>query len=80
MYAWLGSNLRFPERPYEYVGKMVIGFTVSQTGHVRDIDLVRLQAASKRYVISVFKRMPRWKPGFHKGKPVIVRYYLPINI
>ncbi|MEZ0541267.1 energy transducer TonB [Fibrella arboris] len=84
MYAWLGKHLRLPDRPYEYVGKLFIGFTVSRTGYVRDIDIVRIQgrdrAAMKRYLVSVIEKMPRWKPGFHKGKPVSVRYHLPINL
>lgn len=84
MYAWLSRHLRFPERLHEHVGRIFIGFTVSRTGYVRDIDLVRVQGrdvgAIKRYVISVFKKMPRWKPGSHKGRSVSVRYYLPINL
>lgn len=30
-------------------------------------------------VLLLVKRMPKWHPGFHKGKPVSVRYRLPIT-
>ncbi len=60
-------------------GRVIVEFVVDKDGSVTECLVKKkvhplLDAEAKRVV----KAMPKWKPGIQKGKPVRVRYTVPI--
>ena len=47
------------------------------------VDVVVVRSAGDRHLdseaIRVVKSMPKWIPGKHNGKPLRVKYTIPIN-
>ncbi|MCD8044070.1 MAG: energy transducer TonB [Tannerellaceae bacterium] len=60
-------------------GRVVCTFTVNQDGSVVDAEVVRgIDPSLDKEALRVIGTMPKWKPGKQRGKPVRVRYTLPI--
>lgn len=60
-------------------GKVYVSFLINKDGDVVDVitrgaDSI-LQTAAK----NIFLSLPKMKPGIQRGKPVNVRYVMPIN-
>ena len=80
---YLGQNFRYPRQVMEdsIVGKIYIAFVVDLKGRVTDVRIIKgLCEACDAEAIRVIKSMPRWKPGYHKGKPVRVQLNVPIAL
>lgn len=79
---WMESNIPYPSSAYakKVQGDMEVTFLVAVDGRITDVKLTKpLHADLDRLVLAAFKRMPRWTPGKHGGKPVIVSVSLPIH-
>ena len=79
---FIAKNLVYPKEAKEngVSGKVYIQFVVMKDGKVTNIKVLRgldpsLDAAS----VNVIKKLPVWKPGKQKGKPVNVSYTVPIK-
>jgi TonB family protein len=62
-------------------GRVLISFIVDKDGQI--IDAQVLESFSREVdaeALRVVKMMPRWKPGLQNGKPVSVRFVLPIKL
>ena len=76
---FIGENFQYPQ-DIDACCKIYIQFTVSETGKLRDIKIVRsLQELFDKELIRVFSIMPDWKPGELNGVRVPVRMTLPID-
>lgn len=76
------SNLRYPAvaRREGVSGLALAEFTVKKDGHVSDLILRNaLCDEIKTEITRIISEMPRWRPGYQNGKPVNVKYYLPIK-
>ena len=63
---------------------MVLYIIVDKTGRVKNIEIVRDIGAGcgkeAKQVVEEMNDLPeRWKPGRQRGKPVNVKYTLPIK-
>lgn len=79
---WLSKNIRYPEIAKEnYItGKVFVSFVINIDGSVCDIKIVRgVDESLDLEAIRVCSKMPKWKPGNQRGKPVRVRFSIPIN-
>jgi len=82
MVRFLMENLRYPEEAREegIKGKVYVQFVIGKDGIVRDVSILRspheLLSAEAIRVVSMF---PPFTPGTQRGKPVSVRYRLPVN-
>lgn len=78
---WVASQLVYPEKAKKdrVQGRVILQFTVSETGKVEDVKIVRgvLEELDKE-AYRVVASSPDWEPGFQKGKPVSVRYTFPV--
>lgn len=79
---YLSTNLRYPESAQNagIEGLVVVNFIVGADGEVKEPSIAKsagtaLDREAMRIVIS----MPKWTPGSENGKPVDVRYTLPVN-
>ena len=79
---WLQENIKYPSICVEQniQGRVIATFVVNRDGSIVDIQIVRspdpyLSKEAER----VLKIMPRWKPGRQRGKPVRVKFSLPVT-
>lgn len=83
MYKFISDNLAFPEVCYKsrIKGRVVVSFIVGKDGSVENVNMEdALYPAVDREIMRVFYMMPKWKPGYNNGKPVRVKYSLPMTI
>ena len=79
---FLSDNIKYPVIAQEngIQGRVITTFVVERDGSITDINVVRGQDPSlDKEAIRVIKTMPRWKPGQQRGKPVRVRFTLPVQ-
>lgn len=86
MLRYIYENLDYPimARENRIEGMSVIQFVVGKNGEVRDIKILRDTGAgcgnAAYQVVQDMNNLPeRWTPGKQRGKPVSVRYTLPIK-
>ncbi|HQG68444.1 MAG TPA: energy transducer TonB, partial [Paludibacteraceae bacterium] len=61
-------------------GRVVCQFDVNIDGTISNIQIAQgLHPSLDSEAVRVIQSMPRWMPGKRKGKPVKVRFTLPIN-
>jgi len=75
------SNLRYPiQAKREHIESSVIcTFIIDINGNVTDVEI--MQAAHpvlNTEAVRLIKSLPKWKPAQHNGKPIRVKYLLPI--
>lgn len=63
-----------------YYGKARVQFTVSKTGEIGDIQVINgICDDIKRELLFTMASLPAMKPGYQDGRPVKVKYTLPID-
>jgi protein TonB len=78
---WVQKRVRYPELAAEngIQGRVFITFVVEPNGTVSNVSVTRsvdqlLDDAAKEAVAA----SPKWEPGMQRGRPVRVRYSIPI--
>lgn len=80
--GFLGKNITYPKESQEKgeQGRVVCRFVIAKDGTITDVEVVRgVSEALDNEAIRVIKAMPKWEPGMDKGKPVAVKYTLPVQ-
>lgn len=79
---FINKEIKYPVDAQEAgkQGRVIASFTVKKDGSIEDIEIKRgvypsLDEEAKR----VLSSMPKWTPGEQRGKPVNVRYTVPIT-
>jgi TonB family protein len=78
----LRTAIRYPAEAEKkgLKGKVFVQFIVGKDGTIRDAKLLRsIDPLLDEEALRVVKAMPKWIPGQDKGKPVSVRFTLPIS-
>lgn len=81
MMRYITDNIDYPDdaRAIDLQGRVVVGFIVDENGNVGDIRVVRgLNRSLDEESIRVVRKLKRFKPGSQNGRPVRVRFTLPI--
>lgn len=82
MYQYIINNIKYPETAKEnnIQGRVYVKFVVTKDGNITDVEIARsVESSIDAEAIRVIKSMPKWKPGTQRGKPVNVRFTLPIK-
>ena len=83
MMRYIAENIKYPVIAQEngIQGRVICQFVVEKDGKVSDIQVVRSsgEASLDKEAQRVIGSMPKWKPGKQRGKPVRVKYTLPVN-
>ncbi|MDO6390719.1 TonB family protein [Pontibacter sp. BT731] len=82
MLRWIGSVLKYPKttRKAKVEGLVIISFVVDEQGKIGSTELIKgIHPDADAEGIRVLEAMPTWKPGLQEGKPVPVRYTLPLR-
>ncbi|HCS22044.1 MAG TPA: energy transducer TonB [Bacteroidetes bacterium] len=82
MMNFISENIKYPwkARMNEIQGRVMVQFVVDKTGAIRDVKVVnKVHPSLAKAAIKVVKKMPKWTPGSQDGKPVNVRFVMPIT-
>jgi len=83
LFKFLSENVKYPVIAQEngIQGKVICQFTVNKDGSIVDVQVVRSggDPSLDKEAVRVIKTMPKWKPGKQRGKPVRVKYTVPVN-
>lgn len=74
-------NLQYPDAAYKQKikGKVIYSFVVNKDGSISDISLVKgIYAFLDDEVLRVIHSMPILEPEKRDGKPIRVKFYLPV--
>lgn len=79
---WLQMNMKYPAIAASngVQGRVIVQFVVNTDGSIVDSKVIRsVDPHLDKEAIRVVKAMPKWKPGTQRGKPVRVKYSMPIQ-
>lgn len=79
---WLAENMKYPSEAVKNKeqGHVVVQFIISEEGEVMEPKIIRSVSPSlDKEALRVVSSMPKWNPGKANGKPVAVRYMLPVS-
>ena len=83
MMEFLMMNMKYPQAAVKakQQGRAIVGFVVRKDGTVSDVHITKSagHAVLDEEAMRVVKSMPAWEPGKQKGKPVNVKYNVPIT-
>ncbi|MDR3269875.1 MAG: energy transducer TonB [Tannerella sp.] len=82
MMAYINKSIKYPVVAAEngIQGRVTCSFVINKDGSIVDAEVVRgIDAALDKEALRVINAMPKWQPGKQRGKPVRVKYNLPIN-
>jgi protein TonB len=83
LFKFLAENVKYPVIAQEngIQGRVICQFVVNKDGSIVDVVAVRSsgEPSLDKEAIRVIKSMPKWKPGKQRGKPVRVKYTVPVN-
>lgn len=81
---YVQDNLIVPEKYQDANAtyRVFVQFVVAEDGSVTNVELLKPEPSKQDLndeAVRVVKGMPKWKPGTVDGKPVRVRYVLPVT-
>ena len=79
---FIAKNLRYPTVAYtnKIQGKTVVSFVVEPDGSIDNVEVFKSSTnVLDEEAVRVVKKSPKWKPGMIDGKPVRVKYCVPVN-
>ncbi len=81
-YKYVSKNLRYPEMAVDQAkgGKVFVSFVVERDGSISNVQVMRgVGFGMDEEAARVIKKSPKWNPGKQNGKPVRVRFNMPIT-
>lgn len=81
MYQWLGQNLIYPKEAKDknIQGRVYIYFVVEQDGSISNAHILESpNDLLSEEALRVVNAMPKWLPGYQRGKLVRAKFNLPI--
>lgn len=82
LFGYLDKRMRYPSEAQRagVEGTVVVTFVVAPDGAITKAQVVKgLGYGTEEEALRVINSMPYWKPGKQNGRPVPVRYTLPIR-
>ena len=81
MMQFLSKNIKYPVNAQKNgtQGRVTVQFIVNIDGSISNIGIIRgVDPELDGEAVRVISTMPNWKPGTQKGKPVRVKYTVPV--
>ena len=80
---FLRENIKYPRisRDSGSEGRVIVRFTVNSDGSIQDVEVAESSGdiCLDKEAVRVVGMMPKWIPGREEGKPVRVKFVLPVN-
>ena len=81
MLQYIMKNMKYPEQAMKegIQGRVAVRFIVEKDGSISDVKpILSVHPLLNKEAVRVVESMPKWTPGKHNGKPVRVRFNLPV--
>lgn len=81
MLKYIMENMKYPEQAMKegIQGRVAVRFIVEKDGSISDVKpILSVHPLLNKEAVRVVESMPKWTPGKHNGKPVRVRFNLPV--
>ena len=81
MLQYIMKNIKYPEQAMKegIQGRVAVRFIVEKDGSISDVKpILSVHPLLNKEAVRVVESMPKWTPGKHNGKPVRVRFNLPV--
>ena len=78
---YLSKNIKYPTIAQENgtQGRVTVQFVVNKDGSIVDAKVLRgVDPYLDKEAVRVIMGMPKWQPGMQRGKPVRVKYTVPV--
>ncbi len=82
MSRFMAENIKYPQeaKTKGVTGVVFVAFIIEKDGSVSNVSVLRgVGAGCNEEAMRVVGKMPKWKPGENKGKPVRVEFNLPVK-
>lgn len=82
MKEFLNKNMRYPAAAKEkgIQGRVILSFVVDKEGNITLPTLIKgVSPELNEEAIRLVKAMPKWEPGRQNGKPVRVKFTIPVE-
>lgn len=82
MMKYLVKNIRYPKEMEEQKveGRVIVTFVVRKNGEIVDAKVVKsVHPQLDAEALRIINGMPNWTPGMQNGKPVNVKFALPVS-
>ena len=82
MMKYLAANIKYPASAVKAKkqGRVIVTFIVQKDGSVTHAKIAKsVDPELDAEALRIVKAMPKWTPGTQNGKPVNVKYTLPVN-
>ena len=82
MLKYLADNIKYPASAVKAKkqGRVIVTFIVQKDGSVTHAKIAKsVDPELDAEALRIVKGMPKWTPGTQNGKPVNVKYTLPVN-
>jgi len=82
LFEFLSKNIQYPKdaEKANLQGRVIVTFVVKKDGSIADAKVVKSVAPSlDAEALRVINAMPNWAPGRQGGKPVNVKYTVPLT-
>ncbi|MDR2473363.1 MAG: energy transducer TonB [Tannerella sp.] len=79
---WIADHVKYPPIAAEngIQGRVACNFVVNADGTIQDVQIVRsVDPNLDKEAIRVLKMLPKFKPGEQRGKPVRVKFSVPVR-
>lgn len=79
---YIASHLKYPTVAQEngIQGRVFVSFVVGEDGYVEDVRVIKgVEPMLDKEAVRVIQSLPRWTPGNQQGKPVRVKYTVPVT-
>ena len=79
---YLSKNIRYPEEAHKnnIQGRVIVNFIVETDGSITEAKVWRsIHPLLDAEALRVINAMPKWNPGIQGGKPVRVKYTVPVT-
>jgi protein TonB len=76
---YLSQNLCYPKTATK-LGTVYVNFTVEKDGTITNVHIIRgIEPVLDNEVLRVISQMPLWIPAIKSGKPIAMRFTIPIK-
>ena len=80
---FLSKNIKYPRisRDNGSQGRAIVRFIINTDGSIQDTEVIKSSGDIylDKEAVRLVEIMPKWTPSRKKGKPVRVKYVLPVN-
>lgn len=81
MLKYIMENIKYPEQAMKegIQGRVTVRFIVEKDGSISDVKpILSVHPLLNKEAVRVVESMPKWTPGKQNGKPVRVRFNVPV--